>query len=53
MLEKSDEAKFNAIVRKENEKLHLPKKIIDRLHTGVNDETRNKLEQRIDPSVNN
>ena len=56
MLEKSDVAKFNAIVRKENEKPHLSrktKKIIGRVYTSVDEETRKKLEQRVDPRVNN
>ena len=55
VLEKSDVAKYNAIVRKENQKPHLPKKtkkIIDRVYTSVNDQTRKKLEQRVDPRVN-
>ena len=55
VLEKSDVAKYNAIVRKENQKPYLPKetkKIIDRVYTSVNDQTRKKLEQRVDPRVN-
>ena len=54
VLEKSDVAKYNAIVRRENQKPHLPKKtkkIIDRVYTGVNDQTRKKLEQCVDPRV--
>ena len=40
VLEKSDVAKYNAIVRKENQKAHLPrktKKIIDRVYTSADD----------------
>ena len=56
VLEKSDVAKYNAIVRKENQKPHLPrktKKIIDRVYTSADDATRKKLEERVDPRVNN
>ena len=54
VLGEGDIAKYNAIVKKENQKPHLPKKtkkIMDQVYSSVDQETQKQLEKRIDPRV--